>query len=208
MVNLSRKYREFRAYNQYSYPGMFIAIGSVKALLQIGIVFAVGWYALALMAGGQVDGESVVAKNNDVEVLDKSMQLTGFTDSPTQVEIPATATIETAERLSSPVANPGVYNALWLLKHDAGSYVAQLASSTDKPDLYQKAFELSDNNSVIVYPFKKTSNNQLMYGYAIGIYDSFNDAQKDVAKLPESAVAEGVWIRSVGEIQMQIINVR
>ena len=47
-----------------------------------------------------------------------------------------------------------------------------------------------------------------MYGYAIGMYDSFREAQNDVNKLQDSAVAEGVWIRPVGEIQREIVSVR
>ena len=210
MANLSEKYRQFRAYHKYSYPGLFIAISSAKALLQIGVVFAVAWYALSLMTGGQHAGGRALAQ--DSNAADKSLQLTGFTGAPAQVEIPAIATSEalgqTSERVSSPVANPGVYNVEWLLKHEAGSYVVQLASSTDKPDLYQKAFELSDSHPVVVYPFKRTRSNRMMYGYAIGMYDSFNEAQADVKQLSENAVAEGVWIRSVGEIQKQVLSVR
>lgn len=214
MANLSEKYRLFRANHKYSYPGLFIAISSAKALLQIGVVFAVAWYALLLMTGGQHAGGRALAQ--DSNAVDKSLQLTGFTDRPAQVEIPAIATSDTLgetsdntlERISYPVANPGVYNAEWLLKHDTGSFVVQLASSTDKPDLYQKAFDLSESHPVVVYPFKKTRSNRLMYGYAIGMYDSFSEAQADVKQLSENAVAEGVWIRSVGEIQEQIVRVR
>ena len=210
MTNLSEKYRQFRTYHKYSYPGLFIVISSAKALLQIGVVFAVAWYALSLMTGGQHAGGRALAQ--DSNAADKSLQLTGFTDTPARVEIPAIATSEAlgqiSGRVSPPVANPGVYNAEWLLKHEAGSYVVQLASSTDKPDLYQKAFELSDSHPVVVYPFKRTRSNRLMYGYAIGMYDSFNEAQADVKQLSENAVAEGVWIRSVGEIQKQVLSVR
>ena len=200
MATLSEKYRSFRARNQHSYPGLFIALGFTGALLQIAVVFGVTWYALSLISS---------VGSDDQKVLVQRSQLTGFADdNRSQVEIPATAATGSTGPVPGTFIESGVYNADWLLKQNAGSYVVQLASSTVKPDLYQKAFTLAETHPVVVFPFRKTRGNQLMYGYAIGMYQSFIEAQNEVNKLPVGAVTEGVWIRPVSEVQKQIAGSR
>ena len=200
MATLSEKYRSFRVRNQHSYPGLFIALGFTRGLLQIAVVFGVTWYALSLISS---------VGSDDQKVLVQRSQLTGFADdNRSQVEIPATTATGSTGPVPGAIVESGVYNADWLLKQNAGSYVVQLASSTVKPDLYQKAFTLAETHPVVVFPFRKTRGNQLMYGYAIGMYQSFNEAQNEVNKLPVGAVTEGVWIRPVSEVQKQIAGSR
>ena len=217
LANLVEQHRRmYHVRNRRSYPGLLIAIGCGKAALLIGVGFAIAWYGLAMLTNGQPDGENDLVQNTPVQkssMVDKFFQLSGFADSPSKVEIPATSSGQTEEParptpVTYPVAKVGVYNADWLLKQNDSAYVVQLASSTVKPEIYQKAFILSDTHPVVVYPFRKTRGNRLMYGYAIGMYDSFREAQNDVNKLQDSAVAEGVWIRPVGEIQREIVSVR
>ena len=211
MVDLAYKYRIFRAHNRHSYPVLFMAIACGKSALQLGLFIGVFWFALSKLTGGQHQGNYVLEQK--YKTVDKSIQFAGIDRKLTQVEIPATAVGKVPVRIREagttvPAAKVGVYNADWLLKQDADAYVVQLASSTVKPELFQKAFVLSETYPVVVYPFKKTRNNQLMYGYAIGMYGSFNEAQKGANKLSASAVEEGVWIRSVGEIQKAIVSTR
>ncbi len=211
MVNLAHWYRVFRAHNKYDYPGFFLVVGCSKAVLQLGLVFGIIWFALPMVANEQIDEKFALEQNNSTAV--KSVQFAGFAETRVQVEIPAAAPGNVSVQIrktdtAAPAAKVGVYNADWLLKQNAGSYVVQLASSTAKPELFQKAFLLSETHPVVVYPFRKTRSNRLMYGYAIGMYDSFNEAQSGVGKLSASSVAEGVWIRSVGEIQKEIVSTR
>jgi len=209
--NFFHKYRKFHAHNRYSYPTLFMAIGCGKALLQIGVVFAVVWYAVSVMSNRLHGSDNALVKK--ISGVVGSSRFIGLVDSKQQSEIPATAASQATSltlksRMTSHPAKAGVYNADWLLKQDVGAYVVQLASSTVKPDLYQKAFELSKTHPAVVYPFKKTRSNRLMYGYAIGIYDSVGEAKADVNQLSRSAVAQGVWIRPVSEIQKEIISTR
>lgn len=214
LFQLIERFRSFRANNKYSYPGLFLFLGCGKAILEITLVFAVVWYGLAFLAG------SFDPKMNDplVNVDDvprASTRLTGFADSLDKVEIPAASVGNSAElrgsqkTLPSDIAtNAGVYHADWLGVQESGSYVVQVASSTNKTDLFQKAFEFSDDYPVVVYPFKKTRNNRLMYGVSVGMFRSYNDAFASVDQFKNSNVAEGVWIRSVDEIQKQIGSIR
>jgi len=210
--NLFQKYRKFRAHNKYSYPGLFMVLGGSKALLQIGVVFVGAWFAVSLMTSELKEKENELAQNSNV--ADESSKLTGLADdSQAQAEVTATAATQATNPIRKshtkiPAAKAGVYNADWLLKQDGGSYVVQLASSIEKPDLYQKAFDLSETHPAVVFPFKKTRSNQLMYGYAIGMYDTVREARAGIKQLSGNAVAEGVWIRPVGEIQKQIVNTR
>ena len=211
-MSLSNKYREFHRNNQYSYSGLFMAIGFGKFIIQIGVVFAAAWYSISLVTGPP-ERENVLAQKSPA--VDMSLQAVGLANEAEQgnfkrIEIPATATSDPIPVVVSTdsALSVGVYNADWLLKQDASSFVVQLASSTDKPDLYQKAFDLSDGHPVVVFPFKKVRGNRLMYGYAIGMYGSFQEARRSVSKLPEGAVAEGVWIRLVGDLQKDIVSTR
>jgi len=190
-------------------------VRTTSILIRVCLWFlvAVGaWFAVSLMTSGLKEKENELAQNSNV--ADESSKLTGLADdSQAQAEITAaTATQATNPIRKShtkiPAAKAGVYNADWLLKQDGGSYVVQLASSIEKPDLYQKAFDLSETHPAVVFPFKMTRSNQLMYGYAIGMYDTVREARAGIKQLSGNVVAEGVWIRPVGEIQKQIVNTR
>jgi len=183
-------------------------------MLEIALVFGAVWYGLAFLAGDfdSKKNDSFVATDN---ISNESILLTGFADNTDKVEIPAVSAGDSFERNRpresralevSP--NTGVYNADWLLVQNSGSYVVQLASSTDKTDLFQKAFEFSDDYPVVVYPFKKTRTNRTMYGVSVGVYKSYNEAYASVVQLTGNAVADGFWIRPVKEIQKQIGSVR
>ena len=212
MVNLIQKYREFRAANTRSNPGSFMAVVSGKAILQIGVAFAVGWFASSLMTNVLHKNEHGLVQNSDA--AEKPFEITGFADSSVQVdspiqrEIPAAAASEVTRPVPIvyPAANAAVNDADWLLNQDVSSYVVQLAADTSRSEIVRKASLLSGTHLVVVYPSRKNRDDRLMYGFAIGIYDTFFEAQKEVEKLPESAVAEGVWIRSVRELQKRIIN--
>jgi len=230
VVNLIQKYREFRADNTRSNPGSFMAVVSGKAILQIGVAFAVGWFASSLMTNVLHKNEHGLVQNSDA--AEKPFEITGFADSSVQVdspvqadglvqtdrsvqvdspiqrEIPAAAASEVTRPVPIvyPAANAAVNDADWLLNQDVSSYVVQLAADTSRSEIVRKASLLSGTHLVVVYPSRKNRDDRLMYGFAIGIYDTFFEAQKEVEKLPESAVAEGVWIRSVRELQKRIIN--
>jgi len=189
-----------------------MAIGFGKFIIQIGVVFAAAWYSISLVTGPP-ERENVLAQKSPA--VDMSLQAVGLANEAEQgnfkrIEIPATATSDPIPVVVSTdsALSVGVYNADWLLKQDASSFVAQLASSTDRSGLYQRAFDLSDTHPVVVYPFRKTRGNRLMYGYAIGMFGSFHEAQRSVGALSEGAIAEGVWIRRVGEIQKDIASTR
>jgi len=224
VVNLIQKYREFRADNTRSNPGSFMAVVSGKAILQIGVAFAVGWFASSLMTNVLHKNEHGLVQNSDA--AEKPFEINGFADSPVQAdglvqadrsvqvdspiqrEIPAAAASEVTRPVPivHPAANAAVNDADWLLNQDVSSYVVQLAADTSRSEIVRKASLLSGTHLVVVYPSSKNRDDRLMYGFAIGIYDTFFEAQNEVEKLPESAVAEGVWIRPVRELQKRIIN--
>ena len=198
--------------------------------MQIGVAFAVGWFASSLMTNVLHKNEHGLVQNSDA--AEKPFEITGFADSSVQVdspvqadglvqadrsvqvdspiqrEIPAAAASEVTRPVPIvyPAANAAVNDADWLLNQDVSSYVVQLAADTSRSEIVRKASLLSGTHLVVVYPSRKNRDDRLMYGFAIGIYDTFFEAQNEVEKLPESAVAEGVWIRSVRELQKRIIN--
>lgn len=208
MFGWYEKYQDFRVYHQYTYPGLFFAIACGKTLVQFAALFAIAWYVAPMLTGSdaKLDADPAMVQNSGQ--LDASEALTGFAEGLKSVEIPASVASVNA-RVPTAVAGvkAGLYNAAFLSNQNADAYVVQLGASTDRRDLYLRASEHSNQYPAVVYPFKKTRSGKLMYGYSLGFYQNLREAQTLVDRLPVSAVAEGVWIRKVGEIQTQIRSV-
>ncbi len=216
MFEIGHKYRSFRAHHRYSYPVLFTLLGCGKTLVQFACVFAIAWYGLPMMLGQQNKQSSVATVENNAVIesavagdSNDSGAAVGLLGSVTldQIEIPAVAVVETVTERSQPrreTAKPGVYNADWLLSQQSGSFVVQLASSTDKSAMYQRAFDYTESHPSVVFPFRKARGNRMMYGFAMGIFSTEEDARDMVETLDATAVREGVWIRQMGEVQRKI----
>jgi len=207
VFNITNKYRSFHANNKYNYPGLFAALGISRTLMEFTLALAVAWYGINMLTGqtakdNPTDTISAAAPEND-----SADQLPVITGELKEIEVPAVSLASTLQSNGSTPIMSGMRNIEWLLNQSTDLYVVQLGSSTDKASLYQKAFELSDSYPSVVFPFKKTRDGKIMYGYSMGLFENLQDARNSVNKLNANTTQEGIWIRRLSELQKKISRV-
>lgn len=112
----------------------------------------------------------------------------------TSVQSPDTADVDPvlAEILESPT---------WILVQDANLTTVQMSASHDRPSiesfLRRNRDALPPPNSI--YTFQR--NGETWYALLHGLFDSFEQAQRAVEQMPDSAVTDQPWIRNVGRVQ-------
>lgn len=208
--SLRNNYSTFKARNKYNYPFLFFVLGFFNVTLQLGIVAVASWFLYSTAADfikfygddQPVKAQSSVALNNT------SHHKANF------FEVAANSSNRSTENLSNQtvlseipkqlVTSATVKDWRWVFQQKDGKFTIQYRSSTDKELLYEDARQLPANSSAGVFPFKRTSRKQLMYGYASGIYDTLESAEQAIQSLPSKAREHGPWIRPITQLQEQV----
>ena len=121
---------------------------------------------------------------------------------PTKI---ATTSDETDETIASsePAAEAETKNILgseWLAEQRNNQYVVQLATSSLHAELVNFAQALPVEGPLVIYPYKKNSENELVYGLSAGLHNSITEANAALEKLPTDSAKYGYWIRATAEI--------
>ncbi|OED40023.1 hypothetical protein AB833_12605 [Chromatiales bacterium (ex Bugula neritina AB1)] len=202
---LREKYRVFRAYNKYSYPFLFFLIGSGKTIAQIGMVAAAVWFAYPV-ADNFLNSSSTSVS---VAAAPASTPLDHAITSD-KIEIPAVANniISSGSgsgklgKLNSSQNTP--LSAKRMFDLDPEQYTIQFESSPDKDLLFESAEAFASEFPIIVFPFKKTPSDRLVYGYSSGVYSSLESALSAIEMMPGKIRALNPWVRPISDIQKQI----
>ena len=208
--SLNEKYRIFKAKKKYNYPVLFFVIGFLNVTLQLAIVAAATWFlystaadfikfydddqpVVALFSGPSESSSHHKASFSEVAAKSSSQSTDGLSDREVISEIEE-------QSITSAIVN----DWKWVFQQPEGRFTIQYRSSTDKELLYEDARLLPSTSSVGVFPFKKTSRNQMLYGYASGVYDTLESAEQTIQSLSPKARAHGPWIRPIKELQEQV----
>ena len=208
--NLNENYRIFKAKNKYNYPFLFFFIGFLNGTLQLAIVAAATWFLYSTAA----DFIKFYGDEHPVVALSSAPAESSSHHKASFLEVAAKSSSQSADSLSnreviSVIEEQSITSAIvndwkWVFQQPEGQFTIQYRSSPDKELLYEEARQLPATSSVGVFPFKKTSRNQLLYGYASGTYDTLESAEQTIQSLPPKARAHGPWIRPIKELQEQV----
>lgn len=209
-TRLRRDYREFKMYNQFTYPALFFFIGLIKPLLIFGIAIAAALILLPHVTQG-------IQVSKSTEVIDSSAAPQRLAEPvlPSVPSVVAMVTPNVGNRYEKPVdetvvveqivtRTPRVVGADWILSRKPGEFTVQFASSPDKPLMVEFASFFDSNAEIAIYPFKRTPTNRPVYGLASGVYPSFESAQLAIEKLPASIREYDPWIRPLKTLQTQV----
>lgn len=200
-----RAVTRYRRDNPYTHPLLFFVVDCTDSCLQFALVGAIaygGYYSLNNWNSSDVETDQIMTA-----VADDSI-------SPIQTAIvPASSTVTTETIELLPVAPlerdepsrllDGKYAIRWVQSQPQDGYTIQFGASVNKGELIDFANEHLTQGAVI-YPFKRTSNDQTLYGVSSGLYDSVSSALRAIDNMPADAVVNDPWIRPIGKLQKQV----
>ncbi len=200
---LTERYRIFRAHHKYSYPFLFMVIGTIKALGEIALVAGVLWitFPMAHDFFNPKPEASTSTYTSEVQSTENLLAISSAPEGVIEIEIPAVAP---PDPTTAAPALKRIREATWMFKQDADKFTIQFGSSVDKEKLRMSALELSDDSVIILFPFKRNANDRTVYGFTSGIYDTVDQAALAIAGMPASIREFSPWIRPVDTLQKQI----
>jgi septal ring-binding cell division protein DamX len=195
--------RKFRRENPYNHPFVFLLVDLTDSALKTAIV-------AGLLFGGFhfVKQQLSVAESRELAISDQPR-----TDDHAYLEY-AVVVAASSEILQANESNPspqvsgnslldGSPGIRWINDLPDSHYVIQYAASIDKTSLIEFANNHLQKGAVI-YPFKTTAENDVMYGLASGLYESLFIALQTVDKLPEPIAIHSPWVRPVVELKAEV----
>jgi len=217
-VKLSRRYRQFKSRNRYNYPLLFACIGLARTIMQFCAVAIAALFAFAVFNNLTQPKTSDTASNTNLSIvkvaattIDTSKNsnlgvklLESTTDDATNIESPKLVAKTDNKKQTTTPEEKQIENSDWLLKQNANQFTVQYASSTRQPLLKQDARAFPTDDPIVIYPFRRSKREKMVYGFAVGLYTTRADAEQAIAKIPDSASTNEPWIRQVGTLQKQI----
>ena len=202
--------RRYRRNNPYTHPFLFFVVDCTDSCLQFALIGAIAF-------GGY---QSFKHKNEQPGLSESSTKVAAtIVDTPVETTIvPASSkstiteietltitmpTVATLKHDEPTVVLDGKYALRWVQSQPADDYTIQFGASVDKGELIDFAHEHLTNGAV-VYPFKQTEDNQVMYGVASGLYDSVSLAMQAIDNMLINAVVNDPWIRPIKTLQQQV----
>lgn len=212
-----QRYRLHQAYSQY--PRLNLAADICSTACLSTFVAASFWFGYSVMTHQPEAANQTASRpgSNELAVAVNSAPHSDSEFAVGDVEIPAVASVVTEDQLALASASVSanlhlaavdqreIHESDWILLLPTDKFVIQFGSSPDLDLIYAEA-KAFPTGPVAIYPFKKTPTNRVVYGYSSGIYDSLEEAQRAIESFPKSIVTYGPWIRPVGALKQQIMN--
>lgn len=110
------------------------------------------------------------------------------------------AAADAAAKASASLSNLESPN--WILVQNPALFTVQMSASTDRKSV--EAFLARNNLDAPNSIFSFNRNGATWYALVHGLYDSIEEARKDIEKMPASARSNQPWIRAIGRIQTAV----
>ncbi len=186
-LSVLRKYRVYKANNLYSNRLLFITLGALKNIFQLS-VFAAICLLLYFVGNNWLNTDA----SNTRQASSEQLPVNSLVQS------------QSAQSDSLVESTLKLHEAKWVFRQSEEKYTIQFASSPDINLLYEEARSFPQSDNMMVYPFKKNRNKKVIYGFSVGLYDNLKNAREAISKLPENIREAKPWIRSIGELQIQV----
>lgn len=94
----------------------------------------------------------------------------------------------------------------WILQLNPASHIIQIGASTDLAALQGLIPDSDFKEPTAVYPYTRTLSDEIVYGIAVGLYETHDAASAAVENMSEVGRAYKPWIRQVEDITKEIEN--
>jgi septal ring-binding cell division protein DamX len=198
--------KRYRRNNPYTHPFLFFVVDCTDSCLQFALLGALAYGGYKsfnhwnTQSGLSKAPTLVAATPVETAIVPASSKATSA--EPKVLEI-KTLPVEPLVRDEPTLVLDGRYALRWVQSQPADDYTIQFGASVNKSELIDFANEHLTNGAVI-YPFKRTEGNQVMYGVASGLYDSMSSALVAIDNMPVTAVVNDPWIRPIKKLQRQV----
>jgi septal ring-binding cell division protein DamX len=196
--------QKFRKENPYNHPFVFLLVdltdGALKTAIVAGLLFGGFHFIKQQLSVTESEALVISDRGNDNTDLHNTVLVTASSEIVHEDELNHSAQANGNTLLD------GSTGIRWINDLPDSHYVIQYAASTDKTSLIEFANNHLQKGAVI-YPFKTTAENNVMYGLASGLYESLFIALQTVDKLPEPLVIHSPWVRPVVELKTEVAAV-
>ncbi len=200
-----RAVTRYRRNNPYTHPLLFFVVDCTNSCLQFALVGAIaygGYYSLNNWNATDVESDQVMkaVAEDSISPIQTAIVTASSTVTTEIIEI---LPVEPLERDEPSHLLDGKYAIRWVQSQPQDGYTIQFGASVNKGELIDFAYEHLTNGAVI-YPFKRTSNDQTLYGVSSGLYTSVSSALRAIDNMPADAVVNDPWIRPISKLQKQV----
>lgn len=193
MPQIEKNNPELTQYRRYrpKYPGLIFTFHILTTVVVCCIFIGCLWFFYQSLQSAPASN-IVVARSEGQQIISTNL----VTADPVQHAIKPDIAAKTTQ----------VQQWDWILEQNGNHYIIQLGSSINKEKLYESAVNFDTEAPVAFYPFRLNRDEKIVYGYALGIYNSFDSAKEAVASLPQRVQNFGPWIRPIDDLQRQIAS--
>lgn len=215
VTNVGKRLRRYRAENPYSHTLSFFFLDAFLGLSKIvlvGVVLIAAWLAGSAWMNAQQHSPQAIAIV--AEEIKQQPVTAAHTVVRTEAENPDAVldvTVSVQENTRPDNNDAPIVAVLgdeWLLNQSRDSFTLQVGSSPARGKLVAFANEVVNDQQTTIYAYKVSRIGNPIYGLALGLYPDLQSAQQSIEKLPASYRQFDPWVRPLGELQDQIIQVK
>ena len=119
-------------------------------------------------------------------------------------EVKPVVKLESDQQASNKTDVPVIVNEQWVLEQSSDNYTIQFRTSSDAEILRQFAPDIGSQTTLSIFPFKKSTDGEVIFGIATGLYENMEDALAAIEVMAPAAQEFGPWIRPLNVLQSEI----